>query len=122
MAYAGRATLFEKQLSKLNVHMVGFQETHSEEGGIAKQGQYIRVVPDTTSDVNGDLELWFSATKPWDPNDPTTIIDSKLVLITHQGPKMCIANVTTSWIAFDVVVLHAPHSWTTGDDDAEAVN
>ena len=67
----------------MKVHMVGFQETHSKEGGIANMGDYIRVVPDIRSEVAGDLELWLSATLPWDPNDPTTCVAANHVTITH---------------------------------------
>ena len=115
-AYAGKSALFERQVAGLGVHMAGFQEAHSKAGGVAKFGDYVRVVPDPLFPVKGDLELWLNCKLPWDPQDSQTVLQPKDVVITHQGEQFFVANVNTSWIQFDVVVSHAPHTWAKVDD------
>ena len=114
----GKLQLLAGRYKARNLHLVGIQEARSRKGGQHQVGDFLRIVPNTEGPAQGDVELWINTSLAWDPEDPGTKVSHQDVQIFATGPRYVCVSIRNNWLALDVVVAHAPHTWGTKEQNA----
>ena len=110
----GRDAHFKRTFTEANLHIIGVQEGHAHEARTWSSGGYFRLCSGPDSKHNtGDVELWCSLDLPWGEASANEVFFTKdMVTVQFAEKRFIIVAIRAPWFSYDVVVCHAPHSWT----------